>query len=451
MSATEYSKQAKLASVALACCPASAKSRALFAIHEALQRAKDGILSANRRDLEDARTKVAAGTMSKQLLKRLDLDLPGKWDSMLSGVLDIEKLTDPVGTVTLARELDQDLNLYRVSCPVGVLLIIFEARPEVVVQISALAIKSGNAVLLKGGKEAHHSNQALFAAIQEGLASAASLTNLSPSIVQLIESREDINILLGLDKYIDLVIPRGSNQLVRFVQEHTRIPVLGHADGICSVYVDAEADVATATRVIVDGKTNYPAACNATEKLLVHADALSTCLPGIAKGLLDAGVSLRACPTTFPLLAARFPQQASAGAIVPAADGDFEFEFLDLVIAIRHVSGLEEAILHINETGSHHTDCIVTTNAATAQRFMDQIDSAGVYWNASTRFADGFRYGFGAEIGVSTNKTHARGPVGLEGLLIYKYRMYGKGHIVQDYSSGTKSYTHRNLDLALPQ
>ncbi|RIA94770.1 gamma-glutamyl phosphate reductase [Glomus cerebriforme] len=370
---------------------------------------------------------------------RLDLEKGDKFDTMLKGVSDIDQLPDPTGQITYSSKLDEGLELYRVTCPVGVLLVIFEARPEVVVNISSLAIKSGNAVILKGGKESILSLVALSTAIQSALTDTA----IPPDTIQLVETREEIKALLDLDKYIDLVIPRGSNSLVKYIQSNTRIPVLGHADGLCSVYVDKDADLDKAVRVVVDSKINYPAACNAAETLLVDRSILSTHFIPITTALQNANVQLYLDSESLSHLPSR-----DSSLIKECVTEDFDTEFLDLKIAVKVVDGVEEAIQHINSHGSKHTDAIVTENEQVAKRFMQGVDAAGVYWNASTRFADGFRYGFGAEVGVSTNKTHARGPVGLEGLVIYKYKLCGNGHIVGEFGegSGKKKYLHEKID-----
>ncbi|KAJ3255555.1 hypothetical protein HK103_006191 [Boothiomyces macroporosus] len=428
--AEELASATKTASHVLQACSNDDKNVALRSIHNQLKENKDFIIQQNKLDLEFANQKVKSGELSQSLFSRLDIEK--KYDSLLQGVLDIEQLPDPTGQIQLAKQLDNGLELYRVSCPVGVLLIIFEARPEVIVQISCLAIKSGNAVILKGGKEANNSNICLMQMIQKALRES----NVIPAdAVQLVTSRDDIATLLKLDRYVDLVIPRGSNDLVRYVQENTRIPVLGHADGICSTYVDQSADLSKAVKLAVDGKTNYPAACNSTETLLIHTSILSTHLPAIAKGLLEKNVLIRADQSAFEVLN-KSHANLIGSRIVHSVAQDYKTEFLDLEIAVKTVNSVDEAIQHINTHGSKHTDCIVTESKANAQKFMKLVDAAGTYWNASTRFADGFRYGFGAEIGVSTNKTHARGPVGLEGLMIYKYQLFGNGHCVGEYSDG---------------
>ncbi|KAL2917123.1 glutamate-5-semialdehyde dehydrogenase [Polyrhizophydium stewartii] len=465
--ALDTAQRARSAALALQAAPTELKNRALRRIHDTIRANKAEILAANRADLE-----VEAGTLSASLYKRLDLAGPrdSKFEALLQGILDVVELEDPVGKVTLASQLDNGLDLLRVQCPVGVILIIFEARPEVVVQISSLVLKSGNAVVLKGGKEAAASNQALWASIQQALASlsrdgddvdgndggdasgaSASKAAIPPDAVQLVSSRDAVTDLLKLDGLIDLVIPRGSASLVKHVRETTRIPVLSHADGICSVYVDRDADARMAADVAVDSKTNYPAACNAAETLLVHADAAASHLPVVGGALLARGVQLRCDAAALAVLREAHPADAAAGRIVPATQADFDTEFLELVMAVAVVCDVDAAIAHINAHGSKHTDAIVTASEACAKRFMANVDAAAVYWNASTRFTDGFRYGFGAEVGVSTNKTHVRGPVGLEGLMIYRYRIYGNGHTVAPYNSGERTYHRAAIPLEQAQ
>ncbi|KAA8498288.1 putative gamma-glutamyl phosphate reductase [Porphyridium purpureum] len=410
------------------------KNAALDAVHAQLLASKDAILAANGEDRSKTKEAVDAGKASSTLYKRLDLGGP-KFDAVLQGVRSVAALQDEVGRVSLARELDDGLELYRVACPIGVICIIFEARPEAAVQISALAIKSANAVILKGGKEAEHSNRALVEAIRAGLKEA----DVPENVVQLVSTRGEIAELLKLEKHIDLVIPRGSNELVRYITDNTRIPVLGHADGICSTYVDSAADVELAAKVVTDAKAQYPAVCNATEKLIVHRDVAATHLPTIGAALLAAGVTIKADEESMRYL----PKDEK---VIPVVPSDFRTEFLDLTIACRIVESLDAAVDEINTLGSHHTDCIVTQDTQAAERFMSNVDSANVYHNCSTRFADGFRYGFGAEVGVSTTRTHSRGPVGMEGLLIYKYRLYGNGHIAAPYATGEKTFTHRKIE-----
>ncbi|KAK4669205.1 glutamate-5-semialdehyde dehydrogenase [Podospora pseudopauciseta] len=433
----EAAQSAKSASHILATLSADARNDALTAIHSGLTAARDDILAANARDLELARKAAADGQLSQSLVSRLDLTKPGKWEDMLKGILDVRGLEDPVGRVTLRTQLDEGLSLERVTCPIGVLLIIFEARPEVIANIAALAIKSGNAAILKGGKESTES----FVAISRVISSALEKTQVPNGAVQLVTTRDIIPQLLALDKYVDLVIPRGGNELVRYIKDNTKIPVLGHADGLCSIYLDSSADKALAEKVIVDSKTNYVAACNALETLLVQESALSL-LPDVATALAAKDVELR-CDAASKAALANTPGLK----IVDATEEDFNTEFLSLTLAIKVVSGLSEAINHINSHGSHHTDVILTSNKEDAETFMNAIDSAGVYHNASTRFADGMRYGFGTEVGISTNKIHSRGPVGLEGLMIYKYKIRGGGQGAGDYGEGKRQYLHQKLPL----
>lgn len=435
----EAAQAAKSASHVLATLSAEARNEALITIHAGLSAARDDILAANARDLELARQAAADGKLSQSLVSRLDLGKAGKWEDMLKGILDVRELEDPVGRVTLRTRLDDGLELERVTCPIGVLLIIFEARPEVIANIAALAIKSGNAAILKGGKESTES----FIAISRVISEALERTQVPNGAIQLVTTRDVIPQLLGLDRYIDLVIPRGGNELVRYIKNNTRIPVLGHADGLCSIYLEQSADAAMATDVIVDSKTNYPAACNSLETLLVQDSALTTLLPTVATALAAKGVELRCDGPSKAAL----QQHAPTLQTLDATATDFTTEFLSLTLAIKTVSSLSDAIAHINTNGSHHTDCILTASSEQAEQFMSAIDSAGTYWNASTRFADGTRYGFGTEVGISTNKIHSRGPVGLEGLMIYKYKLRGKGQVSAVYGEGEgkKSFLHQRL------
>jgi len=437
----DAAKAAKSASHVLATLSTSARNDALTAIHAALTASRDEILAANARDLELARQAAADGKLSSSLVARLDLGKKGKYDDMLKGILDVRDLPDPVGKVTLRTKLDEGLELERVTCPIGVLLIIFEARPEVIANIAALAIKSGNAAILKGGKESTES----FIAISRAISSALEKTSVPNDAIQLVTTRDVIPELLALDRHIDLVIPRGSSDLVRYIKTTTRIPVLGHADGLCAIYLEQSADPATAPDIIVDAKTSYPAACNALETLLVQDTALTTLLPPVASALAAKGVELRCDEKSKAALASALPDLK----IVDATEEDYHTEFLSLTLAIKTVSSLDEAITHINTHGSHHTDAILTSDKAQAEQFMSAVDSSGVYWNASTRFADGTRYGFGTEVGISTNKIHSRGPVGLEGLMIYKYKLRGQGHVSAVYGEGEgkKRYLHQPLPL----
>lgn len=439
----EAARAAKSASHFLATLPVTARNDALTSIHDALSASRDAILAANARDMDAARQAAADGQLSSSLVSRLDLAKPGKWEDMLKGILDVRSLDDPLGVVTRRTKLDEGLVLERLTCPIGVLLIIFEARPEVIANIAALAIKSGNAAILKGGKESTHSFVAISTAISEGL-QKCSVPN---GAVQLVTTRDVIPQLLELDGFIDLVIPRGGNELVRYVKNNTKIPVLGHADGLCSAYLEKSADPKMAADVLVDAKTSYPAACNALETLLVDEAALNTVFPAVAEALIAKGVELRCDARSKTAVLSKV---SSSDKVVDAKDVDYDTEHLALVLAVKTISGgLDEAIDHINTHGSHHTDAILTANKEQAERFMTAVDSAGVYWNASTRMADGMRYGFGTEVGISTNKIHARGPVGLEGLTIYKYKVRGTGHVSAVYGEGEgkKRFLHEQLPL----
>ncbi|KAG8709542.1 hypothetical protein FRC09_000618 [Ceratobasidium sp. 395] len=410
----------------------------LHAIRETLQANKGAILEANKKDMQAAQVQVDSGKLLSSLVKRLDLATGDKWDSMLQGITDVANLPDPNGIVSYARRLDDGLDLYRVSCPIGALLVIFEARPEVVVNIAALAIKSGNSAILKGGKESAQTAEQLSRAIR----SALSTSSLDENYIQTVETRDEVTSLLEMDEHIDLVIPRGSNALVKSIQHSTRIPVMGHADGLCAVYLDEGADTKKAVRI------NYPAACNAAETLIVHASLLDSVWPQVAEALLSNNVELRCDPETLAALAPL--KQTSSNRIKPSSPADYKTEFLSHTLAVLSVPSLSAAITHINAHSSHHTDSIVTENETNASVFCRSVDSAGTFVNASTRFADGFRYGFGTEVGISTGRTHARGPVGLEGLVIYKYMLRSQaedGHIAGEYGAGEgkKRFKHENI------
>ena len=407
--------------------PTAAKNQAIAAIADALWADQETILQANAADCEAA----IADHLAKPLYGRLKLD-GVKLQGAIAGVRDVAQLPDPVGVVQIHRELDQNLELKRISSPLGVLGVIFESRPDAVMQIASLAVKSGNGVILKGGREAVRSCQAIVTAIRRGLTGVG----LNPDAVQLLTTREETRALLALDGYVDLIIPRGSNAFVRFVQDHTRIPVLGHADGICHLYVDQAADVAKAIAIAVDAKVGYPSACNAIETLLVHRAIAAQFLPLAAQALQTQGVELRgdqAAQTRLPTIAA-------------ATAEDWATEYSDLILAVKVVDSLADAMSHIETYGSRHTEAIATEDAQAADTFRSQVNAAGVYHNCSTRFADGFRYGFGAEVGISTQTMPPRGPVGLEGLVTYKYHLVGDGHIVATYSgAAAKPFTHQDL------
>ncbi len=407
------------------------KNAGILAIAQSLQDYSTEIINANVADCQ-----AAKDTIAPSIYARLKLD-QSKLSAAIKGVEDVAKLADPVGNIQINRELDSGLNMQRISCPVGVLGVIFEARPDAVIQIASLAIKSGNGVILKGGQEALNSCKILVEAIKTGL----SKTDIDPEVIQLLTTREETLELLKLDQYVDLIIPRGSNSFVQFVQNNTNIPVLGHAEGICHLYIDKSADLAMAVAVTVDAKTQYPAACNAIETLLIHQDIADKFLPEIIKTLQEKSVEIRGDRPTVEIA------KTHNLTINLANDQDWSTEYSDLILSIKIVSDLHGAIEHINTHGSRHTESIITSDRQAAQTFLGQVDAAGVYHNCSTRFADGFRYGFGAEVGISTQKMPPRGPVGLEGLVTYKYQIIGDGHISATYAGNNpKPFTHRDLD-----
>ena len=429
---SESIQRTRTAAIALAKLPTAAKNAALEAIAIALEQQGEIILAANQKDVTTAK----AAQLSSALIARLKLD-PNKLNSMIAGVRDVIRLADPIGDRQIHRELDAGLELERVSCPLGVIGVIFEARPDAVTQIAALGIKSGNGVILKGGSEAVHSCEAIASVMYDALEKLYLSANagVSPNVVQLLTTRAETLAILGMDKLIDLIIPRGSNQFVRYIQDNTHIPVLGHADGICHLYVDAAADLTSAVAIAVDSKTQYPAACNAIETMLVNSAIAPKFLPLALAPFQERGVELRGCDRTQQIIA-----------VNPADQSDWSTEYSDLILSIKIIDSLEEAIAHITTYGSKHTEAIVTEDQAIADMFMSDVDAAGVYHNCSTRFADGFRYGFGAEVGISTNKMPPRGPVGLEGLVTYKYRLVGNGHIVATYAgANSKNFTHRDF------
>jgi glutamate-5-semialdehyde dehydrogenase len=425
MTTEQQAVAAKGAAVRLAACATEVKQRALAAVAAALRAAESSIAAANAADLEAA----AAAGLDKPLLKRLKFDAD-KLAEVVAGIESLMALPEPVGVVQQATELDAGLELRRVSCPIGVIGVIFESRPDALVQISMLCLKSGNAVLLKGGSEALRTNRELARVI----VAASEQAGVPTGWLQLLETRDDVSAMLKLDKQIDLIIPRGSNAFVRYIMENSNIPVLGHADGICHVYIDDAADLDMAVAVAVDSKCQYVAVCNAAETLLVHAAIAERFLPRFGAEAAQRQLELVGCPRAAAILGCGM-----------ATEADWQTEYLDHKLSIRVMPDLAAAIDHINTYGSGHTDAIVTANRDHAEQFMGLVDSADVFWNCSTRFSDGFRFGLGAEVGISTNKIHARGPVGLEGLLIYKWRLIGNGHIVAPYADGTRRFTHRNL------
>jgi len=408
-SVEEELQQVKSSSVLLATVSSSQKNKALQSVIAELKKNKDLIFAENKKDIEKAKKERA----NPAIIDRLKLD-ELKLAGLIKGLEGIIQLPNPVHEVLSEIELDKNLVLKQVSCPIGVIGVIFESRPDALVQIASLCLKSGNAVVLKGGSEAAKSNRILF-----DIFVIATRGILPDSWIWLIEGREDVKKMLKFNQYINLLIPRGSNQLVRYIQEHTTIPVLGHSEGICHIFVDDEADLSMAKKIILDAKCQYPAACNTVETLLVHKDLAKTFLPEIVKELESQGVQVK------------FKVQG--------------IEYNDLIISLNVVDSVEEAIQHINTYGSGHTDVIITKNKTKAERFLYSVDSSSVLWNCSSRFSDGYRYGKGAEVGISTNKIHARGPVGMEGLLIYKYLLYGEGQIVGDYVSRRKKFTHKKI------
>ena len=425
---------ARSAALALAPLTNEVRNRVLAAMADAIDENSGAILDANAQDVTAAEPLVASREMSEPLLRRLELS-ERKVAQMADGVRAVAALPDPLGVARMATLLDEELTLRRVTCPLGVVAAVFESRPDALVQIASLCLKSGNAAILKGGREAAHTNRF----VSELLRDAASSTGEVPAeALQLVEAREDVQALLARDDAVDLLIPRGSNEFVRYIKEHSNIPVLGHADGICHLYVDEAAETEMAVRLTFDAKTQYPAVCNAIETLLVHEKKAGEFLPRAAEALAEKGVAIRGCDATRAIL-------KSAGA---ATEEDWETEYLDLILSVRVVESLAQAVDHINRYGSRHTDAIVTADEAAARTFLSRVDAASVMWNASTRLADGFRYGFGAEVGIATDKIHARGPVGLEGLVTYKYQLEGNGHLVSDYEGAdARPFLHRPIPL----
>jgi glutamate-5-semialdehyde dehydrogenase len=427
MGILETASAARAASIQLAAVKSDAKNQALAQIAKALKEKSNEIIAANKKDLDRA----IADDLGTPLLKRLKFDAD-KIDDVCAGLQSLISLDDPVGKTQSATELDAGLELYKVSCPIGVIGVIFESRPDALVQISSLCLKSGNAVLLKGGSEAINTNRILADIISQ----ASESIGMPAGWLGLMETRDDVAEMLKMDKYIDLIVPRGSNEFVKYIMDNTNIAVMGHADGICHVYIDSQADLDMAVNIAVDSKCQYCAVCNAMETLLVHVDIARDFLPKVKSRFDSKGAEIRGCEVTCGMIDAK-----------AATEDDWKTEYLDDILSIKVVDDINEAIDHINAYGSGHTDAIVTANMEKAAKFMDLVDSGDVFVNCSTRFSDGFRYGLGAEVGVSTNKIHARGPVGLEGLLIYKWRMIGNGHIVADYSGkDAKQYTHKKLD-----
>ena len=417
---------AKKASNLMAAIKSESKNQALQNIAEELQKNANQLIAVNQIDLERSKKQ----NLSAPLLKRLKFD-ESKIEEVCNGLKSLIQMQDPVGVTMRAMELDEGLELYKVSCPIGVIGVIFESRPDALVQISALCLKSGNSVLLKGGSEAQETNRMLA----EIIIKASSEAEIPDGWLALLETRTDVEEMLDMDHYIDLIVPRGSNEFVRHIMENTHIPVLGHADGICHVYVDSQADIDMAVKISRDSKCQYVAVCNAVETILVHKDIAGRYLPEMKKVLEAENVEIRGCNETLKIIDVK-----------EAEEEDWRTEYLDLIVSVKVVNTLEEAINHINTYGSGHTDVIVTGDKERASKFMNLVDSADVFLNCSSRFSDGFRFGLGAEVGISTNKIHARGPVGLEGLQIYKWKLFGNGHVVADYSGAkARSFSHRPL------
>ncbi|WP_435360011.1 glutamate-5-semialdehyde dehydrogenase [Haloarchaeobius sp. DFWS5] len=427
-------QQAQRAALELANLSEATRNEALHAIADAIDARHDEILAANERDVEAAEEMLAKGKYTQALVDRLQLS-PSKLESITDMVRSVAEQDDPLGKTLEARELDEDLELYKVAVPIGVVGAVFESRPDALVQIAALGLKSGNAVLLKGGSEAAHSNRVLFDIIEEATAEVADVPD---GWAYLVEAREEVDRMLDLDESIDLLMPRGSSEFVQYIQDNTSIPVLGHTEGVCHVYVDRDADLAMATDIAFDAKVQYPAVCNAVETLLVHESVAGDFLPEMVDRYEEAGVELRGDERVREVVD-----------VEVATEEDWSTEYGDLVLSIRVVDSLVDAMAHVNTYGSKHTDAIVTEDADRAGQFMRGVDAASVFHNASTRFADGYRFGLGAEVGISTGKIHARGPVGLEGLTTYKYHLEGDGQLVATYAGeGAKPYTHREFDGA---
>ena len=430
MNLHEIASRSRAASYDLSVSSVEKRNKALSLMIDYLERDRELIFDSNKVDVAEAESEGLAAPLLHRLVFAGD-----KLKQVQAGLRSLISLEDPIGHTVFCHEITEGLKLYRVTCSIGVIGVIFESRPDALVQITSLAVKSGNSVILKGGREALRTNQALIHSIRSALNDAG----FSPDAAQLLETREDVSAMLKEDALIDLVIPRGSNAFVRYIMDNSRIPVLGHADGICHVYVDQDADLNLAFKVALDSKIQNLSVCNAEETLLVHRNIAERFLPEFAGMLTENHVEIRGDEMTGSLIQCK-----------PASEEDWKTEYLDAILSIRVVSSLEQAIEHINHYGSHHTDCIITENDEAAKTFLDRVDSAGVYRNVSTRFADGFVYGFGAEVGISTGKIHSRGPMGLEGLTTYKYKLLGNGQTMAEMKSGARRYTHRILQEDCP-
>ncbi|MCI8956994.1 MAG: glutamate-5-semialdehyde dehydrogenase [Eubacterium sp.] len=425
MDIKQQAKLVKLASPKMAGSSEEQRNNALNAVVEALKTHREQIFEANKKDLEQA----ARDNVATPIVKRLKFD-ETKLRDVIAGIQDLVKLPDPLFRKQMNRQLDEGLTLVRETCPIGVIGVIFEARPDALIQISALCIKSGNCVILKGGSETMNSNRVLFQIIYD----AVTKSGMPENCMLQLEARSEISELLTCNEHVDLLIPRGSNAFVQYIMNNTKIPVMGHADGICHIYVDKDANMEKAIPIIIDAKTQYVSACNAVETLLIHKDIADEFVPKLYEILKENHVELRGSEKIVSLTGCE-----------ESNDEDDKTEYLDLIVSAKEVDSMEKAIDHINYFGSHHTDCIITEDKEAAEYFMKYVDSAGVYQNCSTRFADGYRYGFGAEVGISTSKIHARGPVGLEGLVSYKYKLYGSGNIVDDYAKGKSAFHFKDL------
>ena len=426
-------RAARKASRKLATLSNETRKAALLAIADAIEANGKRILAANAEDCVAAERLVSSGSMSPALLSRLRIKESGIGE-MAARVREVANLPDPLGKQLAATELDQGLILHKESCPLGVIAVVFEARPDVVPQVASLALKSGNAVLLKGGAEAAKSNECILEAWREALRGFPEVPQES---IQLLQSRSDVMELLKLQGEVDLLIPRGSKEFVAYMEQNSLVPVLGHGEGICHVYIDRAADVNKAVAIALDSKVQYPAACNSVETLLVHQAVAATFLPNVVAKLKAANVEVRGCPRVLALL--------PGTNLVAASEKDWSTEYSDLILSVKIVDSLDDGLEHIHRYGSKHTECIVTEDVGAAERFLQEVDAAGVFHNASTRFADGYRYGLGAEVGISNGKLHARGPMGIEGLTTYKYKLRGTGQTVEEYNSGARTFKHKRL------
>jgi glutamate-5-semialdehyde dehydrogenase len=426
-------RAARGASRKLATLSNETRKAALMAMADAIEANGDRMMRANAEDCVAAERLVSSGSMSPSLFSRLRIK-EGGIAEIAARVREVANLPDPLGKQLAATELDQGLTLNKESCPLGVIAVVFESRPDVVPQVASLALKSGNAVLLKGGAEATNSNESILAVWRETL---RCFPDVPQESIQLLQSRSDVMELLKLQGEVDLLIPRGSKQFVAYMEQNSRIPVLGHGEGICHVYVDRSADVKKAVAITLDSKVQYPAACNSAETLLVHQDVAATFLPKVVAELKAANVEVRGCPRVLALLPGANP--------VAATEEDWSAEYSDLILSVKIVDSLDDGLEHIHRYGSKHTECIVTEDQGAAERFLQEVDAAGVFHNASTRFADGYRYGLGAEVGISNGKLHARGPMGIDGLTTYKYKLRGNGQTVAEYNSGARTFKHKPL------